>query len=181
MTDAAHALVLEGLSRFGIVHELIPCDPDLADTSAFCAHYGFALDESANTIVVVGKADPPVYAACVALASTRLDVNGLVRRRLGVKKASFAGADVTIARTGMSIGGVTAIGLSDDMPVWVDAAVMARRRVVLGGGSRSSKLLLDPAELLKVPTVEVVSALAVPRSEPVPQAPPVSGGTGSIA
>ncbi|MDQ3392153.1 MAG: hypothetical protein M3508_12605, partial [Actinomycetota bacterium] len=42
--------------------EVVDCDPALADTAAFCEAYGFAPDDSANAIVVAGKADPAVYA-----------------------------------------------------------------------------------------------------------------------
>ena len=141
---------------------MVPCDPALADTAAFCEAYGYAMEDSANTIVVAGKADPPRYAACVLLATTRLDVNGTVRRRLGTRKASFAGADTTLALTGMALGGVTAVGLPEDVPLWVDAAVLGRERVVLGGGSRARKLLAPPALLLALPGVEVVEGLATP-------------------
>ena len=140
--------------------ELFACDPALADTAAFCAAYGFALEDSANTIVVIGKSDPPVYAACVVLATHRLDVNRVVKQRLGRRKASFASQDETRALTGMAIGGVTAFGLPDDLPLWVDRAVMERERIVLGGGSRSWKVIAPPSILLTLPNVEVVDGLA---------------------
>lgn len=141
-------------------HELFACDPALADTAAFCAAYGFELGDSANTIVVVGKSDPPVYAACVVLATHRLDVNRTVKTRLGTRKASFASPDETRTLTGMAIGGVTAFGLPDGLPLWVDAAVMGRERIVLGGGSRSWKVLAPSSILLTLPNVEVVEGLA---------------------
>ena len=144
-------------------YELFACDPALADTAAFCAAYGFAPDDSANTIVVIGKSNPPVYAACVVLATHRLDVNRAVRDRLGTRKASFAAADETRALTGMEIGGVTAFGLPADLPVLVDGAVMARDRIVLGGGSRSWKVLAAPAILETLPNVVIVDGLATPR------------------
>ncbi|HET7028928.1 MAG TPA: YbaK/EbsC family protein [Candidatus Limnocylindrales bacterium] len=144
-------------------YELFPCDPALADTAAFCAAYGFAPEDSANTIVVVGKSNPPVYAACVVLATHRLDVNRTVRDRLGTRKASFASPDETRDLTGMEIGGVTAFGLPPDLPLWVDAAVMARARIVLGGGSRSWKVIAPPSILQTLPGVEVIEGLAGPR------------------
>jgi prolyl-tRNA editing enzyme YbaK/EbsC (Cys-tRNA(Pro) deacylase) len=150
------------LSGLGVAYELFPCDPALADTAQFCAAYGFALDESANTIVVVGKSEPRVYAACVVLAPHRLDVNKTVRTRLASRKASFAAADETRDLTGMEIGGVTPFGLPHDLPIWVDAAVMARPRVVLGGGSRSWKVIASPSILLALPNVTVVEGLAAP-------------------
>jgi prolyl-tRNA editing enzyme YbaK/EbsC (Cys-tRNA(Pro) deacylase) len=143
--------------------ELFACDPALADTAAFCAAYGFAPEDSANTIVVIGKSTPPVYAACVVLATHRLDVNRTVRDRLGTRKASFASADETRELTGMEIGGVTAFGLPPDLPLWVDAAVMGRERIVLGGGSRSWKVVAPPSILLTLPNVTVVDGLANPR------------------
>jgi prolyl-tRNA editing enzyme YbaK/EbsC (Cys-tRNA(Pro) deacylase) len=152
--------VQQQLDRLGTPYELFACDPSLADTANFCAAYGFSPDESANTILVVGKSDPPVYAACVVLATTRLDVNRTVRQRLGTRKASFAPAEETRAITGMEIGGVTVFGLPAGLPIWIDARVMQRRRVVLGGGSRSFKVIAPPAILLRLPGAEVVEGLA---------------------
>jgi prolyl-tRNA editing enzyme YbaK/EbsC (Cys-tRNA(Pro) deacylase) len=149
------------LDGLGVAYELFPCDPALADTANFCAAYGFNLDDSANTILVIGKSDPPVYAACVVLANSRLDVNKAVRQRLGTRKASFAPAEDTRAITGMEIGGVTVFGLPPDLPIWVDSRVMARGRVVLGGGSRSFKVIAAPEILLRLPHAEVVDGLAL--------------------
>jgi prolyl-tRNA editing enzyme YbaK/EbsC (Cys-tRNA(Pro) deacylase) len=159
-TDPARDALAERLDALGVPYELFPCDPALADTAAFCAAYGFDPDESANTIMVVGKADPPRYAACVVLATTRLDVNRTVRDRLGTRKASFAPAEVTRELTGMEIGGVTVFGLPDGIPILVDARVMERPRIVLGGGSRSWKVIGAPALLEVLPGVEVVEGLA---------------------
>ena len=152
-------------------YELFACDPALADTAAFCAAYGFAPGDSANTIVVVGKSNPPVYAACIVLATHRLDVNHAVRDRLGTRKASFASPDETRALTGHEIGGVTAFGLPAGMPLLVDAAVMARPRIVLGGGSRSWKVIAPSSILLTLANTEVVEGLASPappREAPSP-------------
>ena len=157
---------LDGLlGGLGERYELFACDPALADTAAFCAAYGFDPEDSANTIVVIGKTDPPRYAACVTLSPYRLDVNRTVRDRLGTRKASFAPTEETAALTGMQMGGVTVFGLPPELPIWVDARVMARDRIVLGGGSRSWKVLAAPAILLSLPGVEVVDGLA---TEPRP-------------
>ncbi len=154
---AALEAALAGLGE----HELFPCDPALADTAAFCAAYGFDPADAANTIIVIGKSDPPRYAACVVLATHRLDVNRTVKARLGAK-SSFASAEQTRALTGHEIGGVTAFGLPAGLPLWVDAAVLARERIVLGGGSRSWKVIAPSAILLGLPGVEVVEGLAYP-------------------
>jgi prolyl-tRNA editing enzyme YbaK/EbsC (Cys-tRNA(Pro) deacylase) len=161
----------DALRRLGVPFELFPCDPALADTAQFCEAYGFELEDSANTIVVVGKAEPRRYAACIVLASHRLDVNRAVRDRLGTRKASFAGGDETRTLTGMEIGGVTPFGLPAGLPIWVDAAVMARPRIVLGGGSRSWKVIASPEILLAMPHVEVVEGLAAPAAPAAPAGP----------
>jgi prolyl-tRNA editing enzyme YbaK/EbsC (Cys-tRNA(Pro) deacylase) len=171
--DPAHdpegrARLVAWLEPLGIDYELFACDPALADTAAFCAAYGFGPEDSANTILVVGKSNPPTYAACVVLAPNRLDVNRAVRDKLGTRKASFAPAEATREMTGMEIGGVTVFGLSDGLPIWVDARVMQRDRIIVGGGSRSWKVLLAPADLLHIPGVEVVEGLA---TDPPPTAP----------
>jgi prolyl-tRNA editing enzyme YbaK/EbsC (Cys-tRNA(Pro) deacylase) len=152
--------VREQLDQLGIAYEIFPCDPELADTANFCAAYGFKPEDSANTILVIGKSDPPVFAACVALANTRLDVNKTVRQRLGTRKASFAPAEDTRAITGMEIGGVTVFGLPPRLPIWIDSRVVRRERIVLGGGSRSFKVIAPPEILLKLPNAEVVENLA---------------------
>ena len=154
------ARLTAALDPLGVDYELFPCEPALADTAAFCAAYGFAPEESANTILVIGKSDPARYATCVVLAPNRLDVNRTVRDRLGTRKASFAPAEATRDITGMEIGGVTVFGLPDHLPIWVDARVMARDRIVLGGGSRSWKVLASPSILTALPNAEVVEGLA---------------------
>ena len=158
MADA----VLEQLDALGLAYEVVPCNPDLADTAAFCAAYGYAPEDSANAIVVVGKSDPPSYVMCLVLSSTRLDVNRVVRKRMGVRRASFASAAQTMELTGMEIGGVTPFGVPGDLPLWIDARVMDRPQVIIGGGGRDRKLLVPPATLAGHPEVTVVEGLAMP-------------------
>src|SRR3989440_12712411 len=115
-------------------------DPELADTAAFCQAYGVGPDVSANCVIVAGKREGQVrYAAAVVLATTRADVNGVIRRQLDVRKASFAAMDTAIAETGMRYGGITPIGLPAAWPVLVDAAVAATPEIVIGSGIRGSK------------------------------------------
>ena len=101
--------VLEQLAALNVDFEVVGCDPDLADTAAFCEAYGYSAEDSANAIVVAGKSDPAVFAMCLVLADSRLDVNKVVRKRLGVRKCSFATAEQTVELTGMQIGGVTPV------------------------------------------------------------------------
>lgn len=148
------------LEQSGQDFEVWACDPDSADTADFCARYDVPPDHSANAILVRSKSGDARYALCVLLATHRLDVNHTVRKKLGARKVSFAGADETRDLTGMEIGGVTPLGLSGQLPVWVDAAVMVRDYIILGGGNRSSKLKVSPDILLSTPAVEVVPGLA---------------------
>lgn len=155
--------VLAALDAAGVDHTTMEVDPALADTADFCAHYGVAPADSANCIVVASRDEPPRLAACVVLATHRLDVNRTVRKRLGARKASFASAELTHEVTGMTTGGVTPFGLPEDLPLWIDEAVMSRDEVIVGGGSRSLKLRLAPSALLAVGG-EVVAGLARPSS-----------------
>ena len=162
--DDIESRVVAALEAAGVPYQLLECDPDFADTAAFCERYGYPPSRSANTIVVASKKEPRKYVACAVLATTRLDVNGVVRRRLGVSKASFASADETMALTGMTIGGVTPLALPPDLPLWVDIRVMAQESVILGGGSRSMKVDVTPGVFDRL-GAEVVDGLA---TEPPP-------------
>jgi prolyl-tRNA editing enzyme YbaK/EbsC (Cys-tRNA(Pro) deacylase) len=136
-------------------------DPALADTAAFCERYGVSPAVSANCVVITGRREGrPRYAACVVLATTRADVNGVARRELDVRKASFAPVDDAVAATGMEYGGITPIGLPGDWRVLIDARVAAAPRVVVGSGVRCSKLTL-PGDLLgRLPGATVIEGLA---------------------
>lgn len=157
-----HPSTLHSLIALDVQHEVLKCDPTLADTAAFCEAYGVDPANSANAILVASKKPAGVVAACVVLATYRLDVNHAVRDALAVKKLSFASADLTVELTGMEIGGVTPFGLPPAMPILVDAAVMRRPTIVLGGGNRSSKLKLAPALLSRLPSVSIIEGLAQP-------------------
>ncbi|GAB7041360.1 YbaK/EbsC family protein [Catenuloplanes niger JCM 9533] len=136
-------------------------DAGLADTAAFCAEYGVRLDESANCVIVAGKRDGVTrYAACLLLATTRADVNGVVRKHLNVRKLSFAPMDEAVALTGMEYGGITPIGLPPEWPVLVDPRVCEAASVVIGSGVRHSKLQLPGALAAELPRAEVVAGLA---------------------
>ena len=138
-------------------------DPDLADTAAFCKHYGVPPEESANCVVIAAKrGGETTFAACLVTAVTRADVNGVVRRRLGARKASFAAMGDAVAATGMEYGGITPIGLPPDWPVLIDGAVVRRSHVIIGSGIRGSKLRLPGALLARLPGAEVIEGLATP-------------------
>jgi prolyl-tRNA editing enzyme YbaK/EbsC (Cys-tRNA(Pro) deacylase) len=158
-----HSSVKECLESCGIAYKVFSCDPALADTHAFCEHYGFTPGQAANAIIVAGRSTPIKFACCILLATTKLDVNKKVCPLLQVKKSSFATGEQTMELTGMQIGGVTPFGLPD-IPIYVDAAVMNETEVVLGGGNRSTKVLLNPDQLRKLPGLVIVEGLAVPKA-----------------
>ena len=146
----------------GAAAHVAEIDPDLADTAAFCEHYAVALDVSANCVIVTGRrAGDDRTAACVVLATTRADVNGFVRRRLDVRKASFVAMTAAVASTGMEYGGITPFGLPSGWPVLVDAQVHAAPWVVLGSGVRRSKLVVPGAFVAPASGGEVHDALAL--------------------
>ena len=152
---------LRGLPWAGQV-QVAEIDPALSDTAAFCAEYGVALEESANCVVIAGKRGGDVrYAACMVAAATRADVNGLVRRRLDVRKASFGSVDEVTSMTGMEYGGITPIGLPSSWPVLVDESVAKSPRVVIGSGIRGSKLWLPGDRLAALPGAEVIPGLGI--------------------
>jgi prolyl-tRNA editing enzyme YbaK/EbsC (Cys-tRNA(Pro) deacylase) len=136
-------------------------DPALADTAAFCETYGSPLEASANCVVVAGKRAGEVrFAAALVLATTRADVNGVIKRRLDVRKASFAPMDEAVTLTGMEYGGITPVGLPADWPILIDQRVADAPELVIGSGIRGSKLLISGAALASLPGAEVIEDLA---------------------
>jgi prolyl-tRNA editing enzyme YbaK/EbsC (Cys-tRNA(Pro) deacylase) len=142
---------------------VVEIDPQLADTAQFCAAYDVRPEISANCVVVAGRrGGEQRVAACMVLATTRADVNNVVKRRLDVRKASFLPMDEAVAATGMEYGGITPIGLPAGWPVLVDGAVAELSWTVVGSGVRRSKLALSGATLASWPGAEVVDGLARP-------------------
>jgi prolyl-tRNA editing enzyme YbaK/EbsC (Cys-tRNA(Pro) deacylase) len=160
MTTDIDAKVRASLDALGVAYEVMQIDPDFADTAQFCEKYGIPLANSGNTIVVASKKEPRQYCACVVLATTRLDVNHAVKRLMGASKVSFATAEETMALTGMMIGGVTVFALPPGMPLYVDDRVMALDWLILGGGSRSTKIRTSPEVFRRMPSTTIVPGLA---------------------
>lgn len=159
MTDT-EPRIRQILEATGHEFEVMACDPELADTKDFCAYYGVAVENSANAILVKTKTGEEKFACCVVLATCRLDVNKVVRKKLAARKVSFASPEETRSLTGMEIGGVTPIGLPATLPVWIDSRIMDLEYIILGGGNRASKLKLSPSLLGALDGVEVVDRLA---------------------
>lgn len=158
--------VIAAMNEYGLSYEEMECDPDLADTAAFCEAYDIPIEQSANAILVASRKPEGHQAVCVVLAHTRLDVNGVVRRKLGVRKLSFAPAELTFELTGQEIGGVTVFGLPKELPVWFDSRVLEPEWVVIGAGTRSAKIRLDPTQFESLDGFEIVENLAkLPASD----------------
>lgn len=151
------------LDELGLPHEMVEIDPQYADTAAFCAQYGYRMEQSANTIIVGSKKEPKRYCACVVRSTKRVDVNHTVRKLLGVPRLSFADPEETRALTGMMLGGVTVFALPADLPIYVDEGLMGLPWIILGGGSRSLKVKISPDVLRVLPNAAVTPGLA---SEP---------------
>jgi len=160
MTEAIDQRVAEVLRALGVPHEVLQIDPSFADTAAFCEKYGIPLVNAANTIIVASKKEPRQYAACVVQGTRRLDVNHAVRRLMGVSKVSFATADETKALTGMMIGGVTVFALPPELCIYVDDTLLECEQIILGGGSRSTKVRIAPAVFDRLPNASVIAGLS---------------------
>jgi Uncharacterized conserved protein len=141
----------------------VDTNPEWADTATFVEHYGKELlERSANCVVVSGRRGAETtLAACVVLSTTRVDVNGAVRRQLGSRKASFAPMDTATGETGMEYGGITPVGLPGDWPVLVDPAVVELPYVLVGSGRRRGKLLLPGKAFAELPNAVVLEGLGI--------------------
>ena len=170
LLGAPVAAALPGLPGAAWVAEI---DDELADTAAFSEAYLVPLAASANCVVVAARrAGQTTMAACVVLATTRADVNGRVRRHLDARKASFAPQDVAVAESGMAYGGITPVGLPAEWPLLVDPAVAAADLVVIGSGTRGSKLAVSGDLLARLPGAQVLEGLGQPLEQRAPAPPP---------
>jgi prolyl-tRNA editing enzyme YbaK/EbsC (Cys-tRNA(Pro) deacylase) len=141
----------------------VDTDPQWADTAVFVRHYGQELlEKSANCVVVAGRrGGGTTLAACVVLSTTRVDVNGMVRRQLGARKASFASMDTATGESGMEYGGITPIGLPAGWPLLIDSAVVDLPYVLVGSGRRRGKLLVPGKAFAELPGAVVLEGLGV--------------------
>ena len=159
MTDTLPK-IREFLESIKLEFEIMDCDPKFADTNVFCKEYGVNLEDSVNAILVKTKTGELKYAVCALLATTKLDINKVIRKKLGARKVSFATIEETAKLTEMDIGGVTPLTLPSTLPLWVDSRVMQRNSIVLGGGNRSSKIKISPKIFQQTLNTEIVEGLA---------------------
>ncbi|MBM3935347.1 MAG: hypothetical protein FJ319_13825 [SAR202 cluster bacterium] len=162
---AAEARVVKTLEGLGIPYEILRIDPAYADTVVFCEKYGYEVGDCGNTIIVAAKKEPKQYSACIVRGSDRLDVNKAVKRLMGVSRLSFASADETRELTGMEIGGVTPFDLPAGVPIYADAKLMPLQFVILGSGSRASKVKISPEVLRRIPGAQVIEGLSLEPKE----------------
>lgn len=154
--------ILDGL---GIKYEIINIDRQYADTADFCREYDYPLENCGNTIIVSSRKEPKQFSVCVVKGSTRLDVNRTVRKLMGVRRLSFASTEDTMKLTGMEIGGVTPLALPDSVQIYVDSLVMNLEFVILGSGSRCSKISISPIVFRKLENMKVIEGLSVTPPE----------------
>jgi prolyl-tRNA editing enzyme YbaK/EbsC (Cys-tRNA(Pro) deacylase) len=161
LVGAPTRAALEGLGWSDSVG-VVEIDPELSDTAMSRAAYELSPDSLANCVVIGGKREGDErIAACVVLFTTRADVNGAVRRRLDVRKASFLPMDRAVEMTGMEYGGINPIGLPEGWPVLIDSRVVDAEVVLIGSGVRRSKLLMPGRLLGQVPGAEIVDGLGL--------------------
>jgi prolyl-tRNA editing enzyme YbaK/EbsC (Cys-tRNA(Pro) deacylase) len=162
MSDPTETRVLAELERRGVAFRREPCAPEHADTAVFCEVHGHSVDIAANALIVATKKEPRRFACCLVLGTRRLDVNGVVKQKLG-GKCSFARAEEMKELTGMEVGGVTPFALPEGLPIWVCDAMMDHEEVIVGTGGRTSKLFVAPQALAELPGAEVVPGLSKAR------------------
>lgn len=151
---------LASLGLFDVVG-VVEIDPAISDTAATQEAYGLLLGQLVNCVLIGGRrGGEERVAACLVPASKRADVNGFVRRRLDVRKASFLPQETAVDSSGMEYGGITPIGLPTAWPILLDADAALSPLVVIGSGVRRSKLLVPGAVLAELPGAEVAADLA---------------------
>lgn len=141
--------------------QVVEIDPRFSDTNVFCLEYQIGMNRVANCVILEAKrAEKGWLAACVALGDTRIDVNGLVRRTLNARKASFASMDEAVAQSSMEYGAITPIGLPDGWPILIDLAVVHSEYVIIGSGLRKSKLAVPGNLLAFLPDACILKGVA---------------------
>jgi prolyl-tRNA editing enzyme YbaK/EbsC (Cys-tRNA(Pro) deacylase) len=136
-------------------------DPNLSDTAAFCAEYEVTPNQAANCVILEAKqGEERWFAACIVLADTRADVNGIIKKTLEVRRVSFAPMDKAVTESKMEYGAITPIGLPTEWPILVDKAVADSEAVIIGSGIRKSKLAVSGSFLASLPNARVIEGLA---------------------
>ena len=136
--------------------EIFECKDEFSDTQNFCDHYGFDIEDSCNAILIKAKKPKEFYAMFCVLGSTRLDVNQKAKIAMGAKRVSFASREEAELVTNQIYGGISPLGLPDNMKIFVDQNVMNREKLFIGAGNRVSKFFLSPKLLVELTNAKVL-------------------------
>lgn len=160
--DLLAPATVEAVRQYIPQAQVFEIDPSLSDTDTLCEAFHLPPDPMGNAVLIQGKRDGEVrQCCCMVLATRRADVNGLVRRKLDVRKASFAHMEVAVESSGMEYGAITPVGLGPDWPIWLDETVRDVEELCVGSGVRRSKLLLPGKSLLDLPGACLVEGLTL--------------------
>ena len=136
--------------------EIFECKDEFSDTQNFCDHYGFDIEDSCNAILIKAKKPEEFYAMFCVLGSTRLDVNQKAKIAMGAKRVSFASREEAEQVTNQIYGGISPLGLPDNIKIFIDKNVMNREKLFIGAGNRVSKFFLSPELLVELTKAEVL-------------------------
>lgn len=136
--------------------EIFECLDEFSDTENFCNHYGFDIEDSCNAILIKAKKPEEFYAMFCLLGANRLDVNHKAKEAMGAKRVSFASREEAELVTQQIYGGISPLGLPENIKVFIDKNVMEREKLFIGAGNRVSKFFLSPEILIKLSNAEVL-------------------------
>ncbi len=136
--------------------EIFECLDEFSDTQNFCDHYGFNIEDSCNAILIKAKKPDEFYAMFCVLGANRLDVNHKAKEAMGAKRVSFASKEEAELVTEQIYGGISPLGLPENIKVFVDKNVMEREKLFIGAGNRVSKFFLSPEILIKLSNADVL-------------------------
>ena len=136
--------------------EIFECLDEFSDTENFCNHYGFDIEDSCNAILIKAKKPEEFYAMFCLLGANRLDVNHKAKEAMSAKRVSFASRDEAELVTKQIYGGISPLGLPENIKVFIDKNVIEREKLSIGAGNRVSKFFLSPETLIKLSNAEVL-------------------------
>tara|TARA_Y100001970_G_scaffold266822_1_gene356012 strand:+ start:1358 stop:1840 length:483 start_codon:yes stop_codon:yes gene_type:complete len=130
--------------------EVFECKDEFSDTQSFCDHYGHKIEDSCNAILIKSKKPNEFYSLFCVLGSTRLDVNHKAKTVMDSKKVSFASKEEAEEVTNQIYGGISPLGLPQEISIFIDENVLSRKKIFIGAGNRVSKFFLTPNSLIEL-------------------------------
>lgn len=137
--------------------EVFECLDEFSDTQKFCNNYGFDIKDACNAILLKSKKPEIFYSLFCILGSEKLDVNHKAKSAMLSKKVSFASKEEAEEVTKQIYGGISPLGLNENIKVFVDENVLTREKIFIGAGNRTTKFFLQPKDLIKLTNSEVLS------------------------